>query len=92
MRWLLYLVVPLFLALILLYRIGFDDTGLVASWRLEQQIESLSADVDAQQLRNDWLSAEVINLQNSDELIEEKAREDLGFIKQNESFYLILDK
>ena len=92
MRWLLYLVVPLFLALILLYRIGFDDTGIVASWRLEQQIESLSADVDAQQLRNDWLSAEVINLQNSDELIEEKAREDLGFIKQNESFYLILDK
>ena len=92
MRWMFYLSVPALFMLILLYRIWFDDTGVIASWKLEQQIESLSADVATQQSRNDWLSAEVISLQNSDELIEEKAREDLGLIKENESFYLILDK
>lgn len=92
MRWMFYLSVPAVLILILLYRIGFDDTGVIASWKLEQQIETLSADVETQQSRNDWLSAEVISLQTSDELIEEKAREDLGLIKENESFYLILDK
>jgi len=92
MRWMFYLSVPAIFMLILLYRIWFDDTGVIASWKLEQQIETLSADVETQQSRNDWLSAEVVNLQNSDELIEEKAREDLGLIKENESFYLILDK
>jgi len=92
MRWMFYLSVPAIFMLILLYRIWFDDTGVIASWKLEQQIETLSADVETQQSRNDWLSAEVISLQNSDELIEEKAREDLGLIKENESFYLILDK
>jgi cell division protein FtsB len=92
MRWMFYLSVPAVFMLILLYRIWFDDTGVIASWKLEQQIETLSADVETQQSRNDWLSAEVISLQNSDELIEEKAREDLGLIKENESFYLILDK
>jgi cell division protein FtsB len=34
----------------------------------------------------------VDDLHRSDELIEEKAREDLGFIGKDESFYLILDK
>ena len=92
MRWMFYLSVPAVFMLILLYRIWFDDTGVIASWKLEQQIETLSADVETQQSRNDWRSAEVISLQSSDELIEEKAREDLGLIKENESFYLILDK
>jgi cell division protein FtsB len=35
---------------------------------------------------------QVDDLNHSDELIEEKAREDLGFIGKDESFYLILDK
>lgn len=32
------------------------------------------------------------DLHQSDELIEEKAREDLGLIGKDESFFLILDK
>ncbi len=92
MKWILPLSVPVLLALVILYRLLFDDTGWVASWQLETQMEEIDQDIVAQQARNNWLRAEVENLRQSDDLIEEKAREDLGFIGEDESFYLILDK
>lgn len=92
MKWILPILVPVLLALVILYRLLFDDTGWVASWQLEAQMEDIEQDIIAQQTRNDWLKAEVENLRQSDDLIEEKAREDLGFIGEDESFYLILDK
>ena len=91
-KWILSLTIPILLILLLQYRLWFDDTGVVASWQLEQQMTELEQDIAAQQVRNDWLKAEVEDLRQSDDLIEEKAREDLGFISQDESFYLILDK
>ena len=91
-KWILSLTIPVLLILLLQYRLWFDDTGVVASWQLEQQMIELEQDIAAQQVRNDWLKAEVKDLRQSDDLIEEKAREDLGFIGQDESFYLILDQ
>ena len=92
LKWILSLSVPVLFILILQYRFWWDDTGVVASWQLEQQMSELEQDIAAQQVRNDWLKAEVEDLRQSDDLIEEKAREDLGFIGQDESFYLILDQ
>lgn len=91
-KWILSLTIPLLLIAVLQYRFWFDDTGVVASWKLQDQMEALDQDIAAQQVRNDWLKAEVDDLRVSDDLIEEKAREDLGFIGKDESFYLILDK
>jgi cell division protein FtsB len=92
MKWILSLSIPVFLILILQYRFWFDDTGMLASWQLQEQMIELEQDIAAQQVRNDWIKAEVDDLRKSDDLIEEKAREDLGFIGKDESFYLILDK
>jgi cell division protein FtsB len=92
LKWILSLSVPVLLILVLQYRLWFDDTGVFASWQLQQQMTELEQDITVQQVRNDWLRAEVDDLNHSDELIEEKAREDLGFIGKDESFYLILDK
>ena len=92
LKWILSLSVPILLILILQYRFWFDDTGVIASWQLQQQMSELERDIAAQQVRNDWLRAEVDDLHQSDELIEEKAREDLGLIGKDESFFLILDK
>lgn len=91
-KWILSLTVPILFILILQYRFWFDDTGMVASWKLQQQMTELEQDISAQHVRNDWLKAEVDSLRRSDDLIEEKAREDLGFIGKDESFYLILEK
>lgn len=92
MKWILSLSVPVLLILILQYRFWFDDTGVLASWQLQSQMSQLEQDIAAQQVRNDWIKAEVDDLRKSDDLIEEKAREDLGFVGKDESFYLILDK
>ncbi len=91
-KWILSLTIPVLLILLLQYRLWFDDTGVIASWQLQQQMTELEQDIAAQKVRNDWLQAEVKDLRQSDDLIEEKAREDLGFIGKDESFYLILDK
>lgn len=91
MKWILSLSVPILLILILQYRFWFDDTGLFASWQLEKQMSELEQDIAAQRVRNSWLQSEVNDLRQSDDLIEEKAREDLGFINEDETFYLILD-
>lgn len=91
-KWILSLLIPILLILVLQYRFWFDDTGVVASWQLQEQMTALDQDIAAQQVRNDWMKAEVDDLRLSDDLIEEKAREDLGFIGKDESFYLILDK
>jgi cell division protein FtsB len=92
LKWILSLSVPVLFILVLQYRFWWDDTGVVASWQLQQQMTEIEQDIAAQQVRNDWLRGEVDDLHRSDELIEEKAREDLGFIGEDESFYLILDK
>jgi cell division protein FtsB len=91
-KWILSLSVPVLLIVLLQYRLWFDDTGMLASWQLQQQMTELEQDITAQKVRNDWLKAEVDDLRSGNDLIEEKAREDLGFIGQDESFYLILDK
>lgn len=91
-KWILSLTVPILFILILQYRFWFDDTGILASWKLQQQMTELEQNISAQKVRNDWLKAEVDDLRAGNDLIEEKAREDLGFIGKDESFYLILDK
>ena len=91
-KWILSLMVPILCILVLQHRFWFDDTGTLASWKLQQQMAELEQDIAAQEVRNDWLKAEVDDLRAGNDLIEEKAREDLGFIGKDESFYLILDK
>ena len=83
--------IPIILLLIVQFRLWFDDTGLVASWALEQQMAELHRNIGEQQNHNDVLGGEVAHLHRSHDIIEEKAREDLGFIKTDESFYLMLD-
>lgn len=91
-KWILSLSIPVVFIIVLQYRFWWDDTGVVASWQLQKQMAELAQDIAAQKDRNNWLRAEVDDLHRSDDLIEEKAREDLGFIRQDESFYLILDQ
>lgn len=81
-------VLPFVLLLIVQYRLWFDDTGLVASKTLKQQIAALEQDNNVHQAENDFLLAEVMELRQGTELLEEKAREELGLIKEGEVFIL----
>jgi cell division protein FtsB len=81
----------LLLILILQYRIWFDDTGVVATTHLKHKVQSMKENNNVLKSRNEWLRKDVHNLQTKNDVLEEKAREDLGLVKKSERFYLFLD-
>ncbi|PHS63895.1 MAG: cell division protein FtsB [Thalassobium sp.] len=91
LRLLLWVVLPVLLLLVLQYRIWLDDSGVVASRQLQQRIALLREDNEVQQSENDALLAEVEDLRHGQALLEEKAREDLGLVRDGETFILFVD-
>jgi cell division protein FtsB len=70
----------------------------VQLWREFAEVRSLREMVEQQQLeneelerRNEALAAEVEDLRAGLEAIEERARSELGLIREGESFFLIVD-
>ena len=64
-----------------------------------QRIRSLSSQINDQREinqvlrdRNNALQAEIDNLRSGNESIEERARSDLGFIKDDEIYYFVVEK
>ena len=65
--------------------------GLRELWRIEQRVEG-QKDANTQlKKRNDKLSAEVEDLKQGSEAIEERARSELGLLKPGETFYRVVD-
>ena len=61
-------------------------------WYLEKQIDIQNELNDKQSSKNRQLEAEVTDLQSGDDAIEEYARDELGMIREGETFYhVILD-
>lgn len=89
--WLLWLGIPIFLLCVLLYRILWDDTGLYASHELEQKIQRLEQDNQVQRQENEYLLRDITDLKTGTDLLEEKAREDLGLVKPGETFILFVE-
>lgn len=85
------LVAAILLFIVLQYRLWFDDSGLIASFRLERQITELSEQNQKAQKRNQTLLDEVQDLHQGTEMLEESAREDLGMLKKGEQFYLFIE-
>jgi len=63
------------------------------------QVAALNRDIEQQREhnerlinRNQLLEGEVISLKNGFDAIEERARNELGMLKQGETFYLIVDQ
>ena len=90
MRWVL---AGLLLILVVLqYRLWIADGSLAELHRLETQIED-QARINEQLLeRNAALEREVLDLQSGNKGLEQRAREQLGLIRQGETFYQFVDK
>jgi cell division protein FtsB len=58
---------------------------------LQEMIDSQSEENQRLRLRNQQLEREIDELKSGTESIEEKARTDLGMIKEGEEFYLIVE-
>ncbi|MDF1831573.1 MAG: cell division protein FtsB [Porticoccaceae bacterium] len=90
MRWLL-LALVLILALFQ-YWFWLGEGGLLKQSALEKQVLEQRQENAILKERNSALEAKVRYLKDGLEGIEERARHDLGMIKEGETFYMLPDK
>lgn len=90
MKWIAAVLFILLLAL--QYKLWVGQGSLAEVSRLNQAIEKQTAINAKQRERNDALDAEVQDLKKGVEAIEERARSELGMIKQDETFFQIIDE
>ncbi len=79
----------LVLLLALQYKAWFGDTGYREASALENQVERQRSRADMLARRNRLLTAEVLALKDGDDAVESRARNDLGMIREGETFYLV---
>ena len=90
MKFLTFIFVILILAL--QYPLWLGKGGWVNGISLQKQIDQQLKVNQLIKSENDILLAVVQDLKNGTDVIEAKARFDLGLIKKNETFFLIIDK
>ena len=84
-------VIMVFLLLLLQYRLWTGNGSLVEVNLLKDEIEKIKNENDNLKERNLSLTAEVFDLKQGHEAIEEIARSEMGMIKDGETFYQIID-
>lgn len=77
---------------VLQYPLWFGKGGWLRVWDMDQQLEAQQDVNQKLELRNAGLDAEVRDLKNGYEAIEERARFDLGLVKQGEVFVQVPQK
>ena len=86
-------VVTLILAVLLLllqYPLWLGRGGWLKVWDMNRQVEAQQQANQQIQARNALLDAEVRDLKQGTEAIEERARSELGMIKRDEVFFQII--
>ncbi|MGB7934352.1 MAG: cell division protein FtsB [Gammaproteobacteria bacterium] len=84
----------LFLVILLVYlqyRLWLGDGGLLELWNVHQEVEAQRDENARLRERNEALDAQVLDLKQGLDAIEERAREDMGMVKQGETFYQIVE-
>ena len=77
---------------LLQYPLWLGKGSWLRVWNVNQQISSQKEKNKAFKQRNDTLGAEVRDLKQGNAAIEERARSELGMIKQDEVFYQVIDQ
>ncbi len=77
---------------LLQYPLWLGKGSWLRVWNVNQQIAEQKEKNTAYKLRNETLSAEVHDLKQGNAAIEERARTELGMIKQDEVFYQVIDQ
>jgi len=86
----------LFIVLVLLlaglqYRLWIGEGSLAQVSRLQQQIAEQQGENERLLERNRILEAEVMELKRGMETVEERARQELGMLKEGETLYLLTE-
>jgi len=71
------------------YRLWFGEGGIREFNDIQARADTLEGNTDTLKARNDRLAAEVIDLKNGLDAIEERARSDIGMVRQDEQFFWV---
>lgn len=89
MKWLFGVLV--IMLVVLQYRLWIGEGSLAHAHRLENDIKLQKAENERMQERNRIMDVEVEELKTGLDTIEERARNDIGLIKKDETFFMIMD-
>ncbi len=78
--------------LVLMARYWLGDDGVREVWRLEQAVAEQQRQNEQLRRRNAELEAEVADLKEGSDAIEERARAELGMTRDNETFYQVVEE
>lgn len=89
MRWLLVILALVFIGL--QYKLWVGEGSLAEVWHLKGAVEQQRSENAQLQERNRALDAEVKDLKQGLEAVEERARSELGMIRKGETFYQVIE-
>lgn len=89
MKWLTALLMVALLGL--QYRLWFGEGNLLSVWSLQQAIAQQEAENARLSTRNRKLEAEVRDLKQGVSALEERARSELGMVREGETFLQIVE-
>jgi cell division protein FtsB len=84
------LAVLLIVLLLLQYKLWLGEGGFANVRRLEQRVAEQAEENKFLEQRNQELQAEVEDLRQGYDAIEERARSELGMIREDEEFYQVV--
>lgn len=90
MRWLLG--VLCFLLVVLQYRLWIAQGSFAEQQRLKGQVQEFTQVNEELRQRNSVLEREVLELQTGKQGVEQRAREQLGLVREGETYYQLLDE
>ena len=82
----------LLILVVLQYRLWIAEGSLAEQKRLERQVEEQQAVNRELRERNAVLEREVLELQTGNRGVEQRAREQLGLVREGETFYQFVEQ
>ena len=73
-------------------RLWIGESSLAHVDGLSSQVDLQAAENNRKRLRNEILKAEIMDLRKGLDAIEEKARSELGLVKEGETFFLLVEE
>ncbi len=84
--------IMILLIILLQVRLWVGEGSFAQVWGLEGAIAEQRAENAELEARNERLFAEVRNLRSQQGALEERARMNLGLIRENETFFLVVEQ
>jgi len=88
----IFSVVLVVIVMILQYTLWIGPGGMTNVWQLKHQLAEQQTENERLKERNNVLLAEIKDLKQGQAAIEERARNELGMVKKDETFYQIIEK